>query len=206
MQQHKQERKKPYRARGSRGGRRKKKQNGQYYTNANATTAKNDCVKSNTTNGVYMQMPFYMRNNQYVHRQNRDTNYARQPMTTYVNSQQLYPPEQFNASNSNYFYQQNIHIDYSSFAPPLPLVQTSSSFSSQSTSSSYETASLPLVEAVNSQGKCKKEHFQTPIGRQTNKGTREHLRLDVNATSLSEYWPSLFSISPRSFLMGRKSK
>lgn len=229
MQANKQGKKKHYRARGSRGGRRKKSsQHGQHHhtdshssiysmnqyhqniTHANNATPYNDIDQYPT----YMPMPIYISNNQFAHSHQNNVLYDRSHTTAHVNVQQYHLAGNYAVPNSNYLLRQNEQVDYSSLPPPLPLVQTSSSFSSQSSSTSYNTESFHsdvyssqhvnnLVDEVSDQEMYNNHTIQTPVGLK-----REPLKLkniDTTTATARDYWPSLFSISPRSFLMGKKS-
>lgn len=215
MQQNRQQKKKPYRARGSRGGRRKKASHNVQHKHQFNTVVSNEDPHTTTTKyneinhyPVYMPMPIYISNEQFAHDHNNRVMYG--TSRSHMEVQQYHPTPNY-STPANYVFKQNVQTDYSSLPPPLPLVQTSSSFSSQSSSSSVNNESFnsemyPSAQYVNnldeSQGMYK-NHTQRPIAFERNGISREISKLSKIDTS-QDYWPSLFSISPRSFLMGRR--
>lgn len=210
MQVQTSEQKKPFRARGSRGGRKKK---------GSWSQSKE---QDNNQNSSYYDEDMQPISHSHYHKFGR------------MNSQaQVFHPSQLQAHvRQNYMYHPHVpqpypqvqpQSHYSEPPPPLELIQTSSSFSSHSSSSVHHNDYVYPERNLYTNGT-----FQYTIGDFAKNYSRNSwqgsaytsngcapahfdFEKEVNQTKVNNMqftrgsWTSLFCISPRSFLMGGKA-
>ena len=193
--------KKPYRARGTRGGRRRK-------GSSRALKGQNldlNNTQNNTDGGEMNQFgrPLRGRSEHYSNEDlRRDLSYEEaQFITSSSRLQQFQPhlhaPVQYSQVRSNNY----------TVPPPLELIKSCSSFSSQSTSSSHN------IDCSSFENSNQIRYTQNTMGVHNFEANRKKNLQGTNVecgqtrniiTPVEDSWTSLFLISPRSHLMGMR--